>query len=135
MSAAPPGYRLLEGQSPFIVTVGPIYGKREDGEWRLAFRAEEKHANYHGVVHGGMLMTLADQMFGLVAWLATDRKRIATVSLHNEFLAPARPGDWIEARAEITRRTGSLVFVRGALNNGETRLLTASGIWKIRERG
>ena len=42
-------------------TAGPFYLKQEDdGSMVAAFRAERKHMNAGGVVHGGALMTFAD---------------------------------------------------------------------------
>ncbi len=135
MSDAPPeGFKLMRDQSPFVDKVGPIYGRRDEGHWRLAFHAGHEHTNGNGVVHGGMLVTLVDQLFGIFAYLAADRGRVATVSLHSDFVAPGRAGDWIEARGEVTRRSQSLVFIRGALVSGDRTLMTASGTWKIRER-
>ena len=44
---------------------------------------------------------------------------------------PANPGEFVEARTEIVRRTRSVVFVRGRLGVGGRQVLAASGIWKV----
>ncbi len=62
------------------------------------------------------------------AVLYPDEDWVATISHNFEFVAPARPGDWIECRGAVTRRTGSLVFVRGAMTVGETTVVTCSTI-------
>lgn len=101
----------------------------------FAFRAENRHCNHNGSVHGGMLMTLTDQILGLTVVQALDGHPAATVSLNCDMIASAMPGDLIEGEAEITRITRSLVFVQGLLRCGDRRLLSASGLWKrIRPR-
>jgi uncharacterized protein (TIGR00369 family) len=116
----------------FSAAVGPFYRWNGEGPTRLAFRALERHANPIGRVHGGALMTLADQASGYAIARSLDEKRpFATVSLNCDFLAAARTGDWVEAEATITRRTRSLVFTHVRVSSGDELLLTASGIWKF----
>jgi uncharacterized protein (TIGR00369 family) len=97
---------------------------------RYAFMPLPKHANGAGAVHGGMLMTLADQVFGASVQKAALGAKVVTVSLTTQFVAPAQIGVWIEGEAEIVRQTRSLVFVTGQLFQNGKAVLMASGIWK-----
>lgn len=114
----------------FADMVGPLYVRRDAAGTSYGFRVEPRHGNVRGSIHGGMLMTLADQVLGLTVAEAVDHAPLATVSLNNDFVAGATPGDWLEGRAEIVRRTRSLVFVRGAIRRGEDVVLSASGVWR-----
>lgn len=127
--AAPPGYRLCRmPDGPFTEPLGPLF-IRDDGSG-FAFRATERHCNARGVVHGGMLLTFADQVLGLSVQRAVGSLDVATVSLNCDLVAGAVPGDLIEGEAEITRISRSIVFVRGTLGCGERTLMNASGLWK-----
>lgn len=97
---------------------------------RFAFRVENRHRNENGVVHGGMLMTLADQVLGLTVVQALGNNPAATVSLNCDFIDGALAGDLIEGEAKVTRITRSVVFVQGQLFCGDRILLNASGLWK-----
>ncbi|CAE7205205.1 unnamed protein product [Symbiodinium microadriaticum] len=97
----------------------------------LRFEAEPRHINRGGVVHGGMLMTFADQVLGFAASDAADGKTCSTMSLNCDFVAAARIGDVIEGRAWVTRRTRSVIFVQGEVSSGGQILMTATGVWKI----
>lgn len=126
---APPGYRLcLMPDGPFTEPLGPLF-IREDGSG-FAFRATERHCNARGGVHGGMLMTFADQVLGLAVQRAVGSLDVATVSLNCDLVAGAVPGDLIEGEAEISRISRSIVFVRGTLGCGGRILMNASGLWK-----
>lgn len=109
-------------------SLGPLY-MRPDGSG-FACRMRPWHRNPRGAVHGGVLLALADQVLGLTVYQATGQTQSATVNLNCDFVEAAFPGDLIEGRAEVTRVTGSIVFVQGALRRGERVILTASGIWK-----
>jgi uncharacterized protein (TIGR00369 family) len=114
----------------FASMVGPLYWRKGGEVPRFGWRAEADHANDMGGVHGGMLMTLADQVLGLTVMEAVDGAKVVTLSLNCDFVSGARPGQWIEGEAHIIRKTSSLIFVRGILTANDSVVLSAAGIWK-----
>jgi uncharacterized protein (TIGR00369 family) len=125
------GWKALPGDD-FPTLIGPFWGRRrEDGRWSYAFLADQRHRNGHGIVHGGMIMSFADQAFGAAVWEAIGRRPCVTVQLNVQFIGPARPGDFVEARAEVLRTTRSVVFVRGVLEADGRMIAAADGVWKI----
>lgn len=120
--------RIPDGR--FAEAVGPLYVHRVEPA-RFGFLARPVHGNFLETIHGGMLMTLADQVLGLTVMQAVGfDTSVVTVSLHCDFVSVARPGDWIEGDATVTRITRSLVFVRGALYRDGATVLSAAGVWK-----
>lgn len=113
---------------------GPFWHKIEDDRVRCAFRAEAKHLNGLGHVHGGCLMTFAD--YCLFALAARELHGPAvTVSFSSDFLDAAYEGELIETVGEVTRAGGSLIFVRGLLKTGERPLFSFSGtIKRVKKR-
>ncbi|MDB5452921.1 MAG: thioesterase, partial [Caulobacteraceae bacterium] len=95
------------------VNGGPFYFRREaNGTSRCAFRAEAKHMNGQGHMHGGALMTFADySMFGIAAGALAETAAV-TVSLTCEFIGGAHIGDLLEATGEIIRQGRTLIFQR-----------------------
>lgn len=110
--------------------VGPFYRRQEDDGLCYAFRVEDRHTNVFKTVHGGMLVTIIDEVMGTAAWEAIGRRRCATISLTSEFIDAPSVGDWIEGRAKMIRSTRSLVFMQGTLTVGGAIVLSANGIWK-----
>jgi len=127
------GWKIHRGstEAGFTGLIGPLWARQEAGGWAYAFAAEVRHTNRSGVLHGGMLMSFIDHALGLMVWEAVDRRNCTTVGLNHQFVAPARPGDWLEARGRVIRRTRSLVFVQGGITCGDREILVADGIWKI----
>jgi acyl-coenzyme A thioesterase PaaI-like protein len=126
----PPGYKNCDmPDGGFAELIGPLFIRQSDGGPRFAFRAEVKHANARGVVHGGRLMTFADQALGLTIQRTLNTVDVATASLTCNLAASARPGDLVEGTATITRITGRMIFVKGTISCGDTVLMDASGIW------
>ena len=115
----------------FLGLTGPLWTRREGNGWAYAFRAEARHTNPAGIVHGGMLATLVDHAIATVAWDSVGRKPCVTVTLDTQFIAAVRPGDIVEARAEVTGRTTSMVFVRGVVSVAGATVATANAVLKL----
>lgn len=123
-----------EGWAPiadagFIDHVGPLHLRARD--WAYAFRAAGKHANLIGVVHGGMLMSFADRALGETAMRAADGANCVTIQLEMKFIDSGRIGDWITCHPQVVKRTGSLVFMRCDVRDGDRLVASADGVWKI----
>jgi uncharacterized protein (TIGR00369 family) len=111
--------------------VGPIW-RHEDGEHlRFGFVVAPKHLNRAGNLHGGMLMTLADQAMAISARQATGSKRHATIELNTQFVGGVRLGEFVEAHPEVVRATRSIVFMQVKMFVGTRIVVAANGIWKI----
>jgi len=124
------GWEMVNNTA-FGELVGPIW-RREDGDrLRFGFVVAPKHLNRSGNLHGGMLMTLADQAMALTGRKATGNKRHATIELNIQFVDAVRLGDFVEAQAEVVRATRSLVFMQAKMFVGTRVVVTTNGIWKI----
>jgi uncharacterized protein (TIGR00369 family) len=116
---------------PFEEAVGPFYFRTgPDGRPVTAFRAQPKHMNMGGRMHGGCLMAVADMALFAIAREAMGGQKGVTVALDSVFLDAGRVGDLVEATGEVTRAGGSLIFVRGQVAVESRMLLTFSGVIK-----
>ena len=132
----PPNDLAAAGWKPmpaddYPALIGPFLARRAGDGWRYGFVAEQRHLNKGGVVHGGMLVSFADDALGATVWEAVGRQPVTTVQLNTQFIAPVRLGELVEMRAEVLRRTRTVVFVRGVLEAGGRTAVHADGVWKI----
>lgn len=129
--AVPDGYEPFEEIGSFIGHVGPIYWRRLDRSAEFLFRALPHQVNPAGVVHGGMLATVADVCLGSTAGAVLGHQGVyPTVSLNLSFVSAARLGDEIVGRAEVARITRTLAFVSGQLSVGDQPVLLATGVYR-----
>ena len=122
---------------PYENLTGPFYSRRDEaGQVVCAFRAEKKHMNGGGAMHGGCMATFADYALFMIADEALANSGSVTASLNCEFVDGAQEGDLIEARGEVVRAGGSMVFIRGLMTAGSRPILTFSAIVKkVRRKG
>lgn len=79
-------------------------GPEDEGTAQVRLRADERHLNRAGVVHGGAIMSLVDVAMGRAAASMVDSDRMpATIEMKINFLEPGRAGD-IVASARVLRR-------------------------------
>lgn len=103
-----------------------------DSEYEYRATIQDFHLNSGGITHGGFIMTLMDCGLGTSVYhsLGGDKK-IATISLDVNFVAPSHKGETLIGSARIIKKTRSMVFVRGELHVEDHIIATGDGIWKI----
>lgn len=115
----------------FEQRAGPFYERVDaDGHGITAFRAGAEHMNGGGFMHGGCLLTFADSALFTIARPAMEGSFGVTVNLSGDFLAGARPSEFMEARGDVTRAARSLLFVRGLVTADTRPVLSFTGIIK-----
>lgn len=122
---------LMGGFNAYLGTLLRDPAKGAGDARRFGFLPEAKHLNGGGALHGGFLMSIADNVLGFTVHEATEGRIASTVTLNTDFLSGGIAAEPLWGRAAITRKTRSLIFVAGDLSQGEKLLLTATGIWKI----
>ncbi|WP_319530225.1 PaaI family thioesterase [uncultured Cohaesibacter sp.] len=117
----------------FMETIGPVLRqKRENGSNRYGLRVDSRHLNTLGVVHGGVIIGLLDQVLANEAWAVADRQPLVTIQLDTRFIKAAHAGDFLTCEANVRRGTRSLVFVDADLLSEQGDLVaTATSIMKI----
>jgi uncharacterized protein (TIGR00369 family) len=126
----PNGFEPAVGKDPAEDYIGPFYMNVTGREPVAGLLVEDHHCNSMGTVHGGVLMVFADFAFCEIGLFGSEDDHIMTVSMTTEFIRGARGGVWLESRAELTRRTRSLVFLQGQICHEDQVLLNYSGVGK-----
>jgi uncharacterized protein (TIGR00369 family) len=125
------GWRAIVNHTAFGDLVGPIWRRGDGGHLRFGFIVAPKHLNRAGNLHGGMLMTVADQAMAMTARAATGGKPHATMELNIQFIDAVRIGEFVEVHPEVARAARSVVFMQAKMFVGARLVVTTNGIWKI----
>jgi acyl-coenzyme A thioesterase 13 len=112
--------------------IGPIYTRGKGKDLVLGLRAEKKHCNMRGTVHGGILATLADITIGYSLAFSTEPPTAAvTANLTLDFLSSAQQGDWLEAAVEFHKLGGRVAFGNCYIRRGAERIARASAVFLV----
>jgi uncharacterized protein (TIGR00369 family) len=128
----PSEFRPLFRTSPVLDLIGPLYCRGEGAGLVTGMRAEAKHCNARGTVHGGMLATLADVALGYaMAFSSTPPASLVTANLTLDFAGTAKIGDWLEARVDVQKRGSRLSFANCYITVDEQRIVRASAVFLV----
>lgn len=99
----------------FNAFIEPLHVRVEDGIARVRMTPRHEHSNMRGDVHGGALLGFMD-----VALFAAARGfevlcagGAVTLDLSAQFIGGGRLDRPLEARIELLRETGRMLFLRG----------------------
>lgn len=94
-----------------LKTLGIRLAEIGDGHAVMEVTVDERHRNYLGGVHGGLIATLVDTVCFFPRPLLPSGQAATTIDLNVSYVRPAALGDRLRARAELLhlgRRTASL---------------------------
>ena len=131
-ASAPAGFVPVEVGGGYNAVNGP-YLRRENGDGTVTFglRAEPRHGNPGGTMHGGLLVSFMDAAFSQTVLYAVGQVgMLPTVAMSTDFVAPVSAGDWVESRVDVVRQTRNLVFLRGTAVVGDTPVVSCNAVYK-----
>lgn len=132
MSEIPPGFGTLSRTSPYTELLGPIYQKIGKSNLVIGLYVEEKHCNARGLLHGGVLGTLADIAMGYSAAFSTEPPTpMVTASQTIDYVGKAERGDWVEVRTEVQKVGRNMAFTSCRFLVRDKCIATASGVFSV----
>ena len=132
MSELPLGFGPLSRTSPYTELLGPIYQTMGKSDLVIGLYVEEKHCNARGLLHGGVLGTLADIAMGYSAAFSTEPPTpMVTASQTIDYLGKAEQGDWVEVHTDVHKVGRSMAFTRCRFLVGATCIATASAVFSV----
>lgn len=112
--------------SPFTEQLGVETVGMGNGQASAKLEVREKHLNSGGIVHGGVLMTLADCVSGAAAFSVIEKgQRAVTTDAHVTCLRSVTQGV-LNADAEVLHASRRFIHVRLSISAGDK--LVASGV-------
>jgi acyl-coenzyme A thioesterase PaaI-like protein len=100
-NVVPTGFVRHSRVSPLTEPWEPLFSRKLDDRLQIGLHLRKPHTNSRGLMHGGLMATLADNAMGLSCMVALQREdpsnesRPLTMSLGIDFLGKAELGQWI----------------------------------------
>jgi uncharacterized protein (TIGR00369 family) len=112
----------------------PIYSRRTDKAVVIGLRAREPHLNSRGLVHGGLLTTLADNAMGLSCGLhLASGPRLLTANLTVDFLSVAERDQWIEIETGFVKPGRAMCFAQAFITADGKVCARANAVFRVVE--
>jgi uncharacterized protein (TIGR00369 family) len=119
----------LRDATRYNAFLGPLLVRREGEMARVRMLPTRQHTNLQDSIHGGTTMGFADvalfataRMFGMI-----EAGSSVTLDMSFQFIGTGQPDVHLDAEVEVLRETRRLIFMRGLVVQGDTRLAAFSG--------
>ena len=126
-----PGWMQWGFRDPtrFNSMMGPMIVRLEGDTACVRLKPERRHSNLSDHVHGGALLGFIDiALFGAArAFGLITAGTAVTLDLSVQFIEGGRIDEVLEAKVELLRETGRLLFLRGLVVQGEDVIASFSG--------
>lgn len=129
----PSGFEPIALGIGYSDAFGPVYVDRAAG--RLGFHVAERHLNPVSALHGGAMATFADmQIAAFEPGAGTAGSHTPTISMHVDYVAPARLGAWVEATVTLVKKTATLIFTQAVITADGAPCARSHAIYRNRRR-
>src|SRR5262249_30210294 len=130
-SEIPAGFEPHFRKSPFTDPWEPLYSKKTDKAVVMGLRLAKAHTNGRGLIHGGLIASLADNAMGYSCAQATNwTTSFVTVSLAVDYVGSAGIGQWLAAESDVLRTGSTLCFAQCLVKADNAVIARASGTFR-----
>lgn len=128
----PEGFEPHFRKSPFTDPWEPLYSKRTEQAVIMGLRLARPHTNARGLIHGGLIASLADNAMGYSCAQVTDWvSSFVTISLSIDFTGSAEIGQWLSVESDVIRTGSTICFAQSLIKANDVVIARASGTFRV----
>ena len=127
----PHGFERHFRQSPLTDPWEPLYSKRTDKAVIVGLRLAKPHTNAHGLIHGGLIATLADNAMGYSCGYQMGATYMVTISLTVDFIGSARVGQWLAVEPEVIKTGSTICFAQSLVKADDVVIARADATFRV----
>lgn len=134
MQAIPAGFEPHFRKGPVTEPWEPLYSRRSDSAVDLYFEVRTAHCNSRGILHGGVLAALCDNVMGLSLGAAQKNAQtnIITINLSLDYIGSAKIGGTILILPRVLRAGGSVGFCDALASCDDRVIARANATFSVR---
>jgi uncharacterized protein (TIGR00369 family) len=128
----PEGFEPHFRKSPFTDPWEPLYSRRTEKSVDLGLRLAKPHTNARGLIHGGLIASLADNAMGYSCAQATNwTTSFVTVSLAVDYVGSAVTGQWLAVECDVIKTGSTLCFAQSLIKADGAVIARANGTFRV----
>jgi uncharacterized protein (TIGR00369 family) len=128
----PEGFEPHFRKSPFTDPWEPLYSKRTVQAVVIGVRLAKPHTNARGLVHGGLIASLADNAMGYsCAQQMGEGFSLVTIGLAVDFTGSAQLGQWLAVESEVIRTGSTICFAQSLVRADDAVIARANATFRV----
>ncbi|MEA2831129.1 MAG: hypothetical protein QOF22_1877 [Bradyrhizobium sp.] len=131
-SDIPQGFERHFRQSPLTDPWEPLYSKRTDDAVIIGLRLAKPHTNARGLIHGGLIATLADNAMGYsCAHRLGGAFSLVTIGLAVDFVGTAQVGHWLAVETDVIKTGSTICFAQSFIKADDVVIARANATFRV----
>jgi uncharacterized protein (TIGR00369 family) len=128
----PAGFEPHFRKAPFSDPWEPLYSKKTEKAVIMGLRLAKAHTNARGLIHGGLIASLADNAMGYSCSQVTGwTTSYVTVSLNVDYVGSAKIGQWLAVECEVIKTGSTLCFAQSLIKADDAVIARASATFRV----
>jgi uncharacterized protein (TIGR00369 family) len=128
----PSGFEPLFRKSPFTDPWEPLYSKRTDKAVIIGLRLAKPHTNGRGLIHGGLIASLADIAMGYsCARVMGETSSLVTIGLSVDFVGNAPLGQWLAVEPQVIKTGSTICFAECLVKADDVVIARANATFRV----
>jgi uncharacterized protein (TIGR00369 family) len=128
----PDGFEPHFRKSPFTDPWEPLYSKKTEKAVIVGLRLAKPHTNSRGLIHGGLIASLADNAMGyscgqVMGWTLS----LVTISLAVDYVGSAEIGQWLAVESDVIKTGSTICFAQSLIKADDTIIARANGTFRV----
>ena len=116
--------KIADGNpNPISTWLDGTLKKADMGSISVEFVVREDQCNHAGVLHGGIISTMLDELMGMTLITIEIDHLYVTINLHVDFLFGAKAGETVTVTSEVFRVGKKIANVEAKMYNSEGKIL------------
>ncbi len=105
----------------------------EEGFLMASFQVREEFTNPGGIMHGGVLAGMLDEMIGMAGYTLNKEELYVAANINVDFLRPSNVGETLIGTTNVIRAGKTMMHIDARISNSEGKLIAkaASNLVKI----
>ena len=128
----PAGFEPHFRKAPFTDPWEPLYSRKTDKAVIMGLRLAKPHTNARGLIHGGLIASLADNAMGYSCAQVTGwTTSVVTISLSVDYVGAGEIGQWLAVEGEAIKTGSTICFAQSLVKADDTVIARASGTFRV----
>lgn len=128
----PEGFEPHFRKSPLTDPWEPLYSRVAEKSVSIGLRLAKPHTNSRGLIHGGLIASLADNAMGYSCSQALGWKvSLVTISLAVDFVGSGEIGQWLEVECEVIKTGATLCFAQSLIKADGVTVARANASFRV----
>jgi uncharacterized protein (TIGR00369 family) len=128
----PSGFEPLLRKSPFTEPWEPLYSKLTGRAVIIGLRLAKPHTNGRGLIHGGLIASLADIAMGYSCARVMDGTfSLVTIGLTVDFVGSAELGQWLAVEPQVIKTGRTICFAQCLVTADSAVIARANASFRV----